>query len=107
MAELLMVFITSFLSLFLVRISGLGGGPLDAPLRDLGGLVAIATRDTDLFVFEAGRLSATATMRILGAAAFVFCFANLLAAAEPKIGIAKNKSDQAIVYNVIKRKKRA
>ena len=73
---------------------------MGAPLRDLGGCVGMAARDTDIFVVELDRFSATATMRILGAAAFVFCLANLLAAAEPKMGIAKYKSDEAILYSI-------
>lgn len=57
-------------------------------MRGLGAFVRATGRDADPFVVEAGRFSATATIRILGAAAFVFCLASLLAAAEPKIGIA-------------------
>lgn len=90
------MFTASFLSLFLGRISGLGGGLLDAPLTDLDAFVGTVGRDVNLFAVNPGR-STTATLRSLGAAALVFCFANLLAAAEPKIGIAKCASKQARV----------
>jgi hypothetical protein len=99
-----MVFTASFLNLFLVLISGLGSGPLDAPLKDLDALAGMAGRGSDPFVVDFGR-SPTATMRILGAAALVFCLASLLAAAEPKIGIAKCESKEARGDNLHPQKK--